>query len=119
MIKGYDVVVKTNSVGANVVLGLTLNQWQMVDMSQTACNLSGIVHSLSNMMTALWQAEEAKTGGTEWVNKHPAVRLFLEQLAFLNGQSIASGMGIDYYDASTVMRAALEALQPAKVLEAA
>lgn len=52
---------------------------------QDASNLSGVVKSLAGpVMDALW-AEARMTGhGTDWVNQHPVVTLFLDKLASLN-----------------------------------
>lgn len=51
---------------------------------QDACNAAGVAHAFSRGMTVLW-AEAQRTGkGTEWVNQHPIVTLFLDKLASLN-----------------------------------
>lgn len=65
---------------------------------QDACNLSGVAHTFSNACTELWvyvnahNEALAKTNstnseflGTDWVNKHPIVTLYLDKLASLNG----------------------------------
>jgi hypothetical protein len=52
---------------------------------QTACNLSGVVHSFSRAMTAICEEATAKGHGTEWKNNHPICRLFAEQIKFLAG----------------------------------
>jgi hypothetical protein len=52
---------------------------------QDASNLSGVVHAFSRCMDVLWA--EARTGegkGTDWVNTHPIVTLFVDKLASLN-----------------------------------
>lgn len=49
--------------------------------SQNACNLSGIVHSLSAYMPAIRGA----TNGTDEANKHPVCILFATQIAHLTG----------------------------------
>lgn len=54
---------------------------------QDACNLSGVAHSLSRAVAAIWD-EANKTGkGTDWVNTHPIVALYLSKLCDLNGRS--------------------------------
>lgn len=56
---------------------------------QNACNLSGIVHSLSRMMDEIWTEARENGKGTDYVNTHPICRLFAEQIIFLTG----GGMG--------------------------
>lgn len=50
---------------------------------QSACNLSGVVHSLAEHLDAIREEVRAQGGGTNEVNQHPAVRLFVTQLAWL------------------------------------
>lgn len=52
---------------------------------QDACNLSGVVHSFSKILPAIWESCD----GTDEVNRHPICRLFAEQIMFLTG----GGMG--------------------------
>lgn len=51
---------------------------------QNACNLGGVVHAFDRVVTTLQEASHVLGKGTEWVNRHPVVRLFLEQLVHLN-----------------------------------
>lgn len=51
---------------------------------QGAVNLSGIAHSLSRVVTRIW--EEPDCAGTDWVNTHPIVVLYVEQLVYLSGR---------------------------------
>ena len=51
---------------------------------QDACNLSGVVHAMSRGMEALWAEAHQHGHGTEWVNEHPIVTLFIDKLAHLN-----------------------------------
>lgn len=52
---------------------------------QDASNLSGVVASFSEVMTALW-TEANRTGrGTDWVNQHPVSKLFAEKVSQLAG----------------------------------
>lgn len=53
---------------------------------QNACNLSGVVHSLSRMLPDIRDEVNAAGGGTEEVNRHPIVTLFIEKLVSLNGR---------------------------------
>lgn len=59
---------------------------RMALLSQSACNLSGLVHDLSKHLTeALWPKARLLGQGTDWVNQHPVVRLFVFQLKYLSG----------------------------------
>jgi hypothetical protein len=53
---------------------------------QDAVNLSGVLHSFSEIVTEVIWPEARKQGkGTDFVNRHPIVTLFLSKLASLNG----------------------------------
>jgi hypothetical protein len=53
---------------------------------QDGCNLSGIVNTWrSVLIDALWPEARRLHKGTDWVNRHPVNRLFLEQVAHLQG----------------------------------
>lgn len=67
---------------------------------QDACNLSGVVHALSRGMEVLWAEAHRIEQGTEWVNKHPIVTLFLDKLASLNGTQSWTGENISTYTAA-------------------
>ena len=71
------------------------HEWAL--LSQDACNLSGIVHKLSEICTLLWKEARRKGEGTDWVNTHPAVRLFAEQIHFLASKR-------DYFKAYEICR---------------
>lgn len=51
---------------------------------QDACNLSGVVHSFSRAMETIWSEARLQNHGTEWVNTHPIVTLYIDKLASLN-----------------------------------
>lgn len=53
-------------------------------LAQNACNLSGLVKSLARVTDKIWEEARSKNKGTDYVNHHPIVRLYLEQLNFLN-----------------------------------
>ena len=57
---------------------------------QDACNLSGVAHSLSRAVTRIWELARELGHGTDWVNQHPVVVLFVDKLA-----SLARCQGID------------------------
>jgi len=66
-------------------MGLTLRDYQQALDSQYACNLSGIIKSWSEILMHIWDEAREHEGGTDWVNRHPINRLFVEQAAHLIG----------------------------------
>lgn len=56
---------------------------EMAIISQNACNLSGVAHSFSEVITAVRQ--ELGNPSTGEVNEHPVCKLFLFQMASLAG----------------------------------
>jgi hypothetical protein len=53
---------------------------------QDACNLSGVVHSFSAVMTDLWELSRTVEGrGTAWVNQHPVAKAFASKIESLSG----------------------------------
>ena len=64
---------------------LSAMDYQFALDSQTACNLSGIVHSLSRTVKLIWDEALANNLGTDYVNTHPICRLYAEQISFLSG----------------------------------
>lgn len=61
--------------------------------SQTACNLSSLVNSLAKHTKTLWELARKEGKGTDFVNKHPVIRLFLEQMVCLNGGVFEEAQG--------------------------
>ena len=57
--------------------------YEMALLSQGACNLSGLAHSLAEAMELIWEEAGENGQGTDYVNTHPIVRLYLEQMNFL------------------------------------
>jgi len=52
---------------------------------QNACNLSGVLASFKEIVHEVIWPEARRIGkGTEWVNTHPIVTLFLSKLCSLN-----------------------------------
>jgi hypothetical protein len=64
--------------------------------SQNACNLGALVKSLSAKLDAIWVEARLLGEGTEYVNNHPIVRLFVEQMKHLST--------VPYHDAYTEVR---------------
>ena len=58
-------------------------EYEMALLSQSACNLSGLVHHLSKAMELIWEEAKEQGQGTDYVNSHPIVRLYVEQMSFL------------------------------------
>lgn len=49
---------------------------------QDACNLSGVVKSLAELVSRLWK--EPDCTGTDYINRHPLVVLYVNKLASLS-----------------------------------
>jgi len=47
---------------------------------QSASNLTGVVRSLITMLDQLWVFAHAPGRGTQWVNNHPLVIVFVDKL---------------------------------------
>ena len=67
---------------------------------QNACNLSGVVKSFARVMDKIWDEARELNKGTDWVNRHPIVRLYIEQLMFLNHDGMGNS---DSYQSSYEM----------------
>lgn len=78
------------------------NPYQLALEVQDACNASGVVKSLSNVVELLWIEARKEGKGTDYVNKHPVLRLFLEQLVYLNGGAYNEGDGPTYSEAYAI-----------------
>jgi hypothetical protein len=53
---------------------------------QDACNLSGVLRTFDSVVSDVIWPEARRLGqGTDYVNRHPIVRVFLAKLADLNG----------------------------------
>lgn len=62
---------------------------------QNACNLSGVVHSFSRVVSQL-RACLPEAGTTE-INEHPIVRLWVDKLASLSGTQNSSSWAMEAY----------------------
>lgn len=64
---------------------------------QNAVNLSGVAFTFANdVCPALWAEARKRDEGSEFVNKHPIVTLFLGKLADLNGKWFEHEYNEDY-----------------------
>ena len=52
---------------------------------QNACNLSGVVRSWSEALSAVWDEARRSGHGTDWVNTHPVSVLFSDKVLSLTG----------------------------------
>lgn len=52
---------------------------------QNACNLSGVVYSLATCVGDLWEEARRLKKGTDWVNQHPIVQMYVDKLSSLTG----------------------------------
>lgn len=67
---------------------------------QCACNLGGVSRSFADALAAVWTEAQRTHQGTTWVNQHPIVRLYTEQIAWLSGAGVLSDTGpVSYSDA--------------------
>ena len=57
--------------------------YEMALLSQGACNLSGLAYSLAEPMELIWAEAGEQGKGKDYVNNHPIVRLYMEQMSFL------------------------------------
>lgn len=73
------------------------NIYQNALDAQSACNLSGIVKQLARDMDQIWEEARAKGEGTDYVNQHPVVRLYIEQMVHLNKSGWFNANGPDTY----------------------
>ena len=62
---------------------ITSKDYQDAIQIQDACNLSGVIHSFSEVLSKLW--EEARRGGqgTYFVNQHPISQLYADKITDL------------------------------------
>jgi hypothetical protein len=62
---------------------ITARNYQDALDAQSAPNLSGLAHTLSDVISELWKEAHAMGHGTHWVNTHPIVKLYVGQMAEL------------------------------------
>ena len=64
---------------------LTKDDYQSALDSQSACNASGLIASLAKLTPEIWDEARSKNQGTDYVNTHPIIVLYLTQLINLAG----------------------------------
>lgn len=61
---------------------LTPKDYKLAITVQDACNLSGVVHSLAELLPRI--REEPDCTGTDFVNSHPLVVMYVNKLSALS-----------------------------------
>ena len=67
------------------------SDYEIALMVQSACNLPGVVHSFSEILSRLVKEAQEQGKGTDWINTHPICVLFAEQISHLTKK--------DYFEA--------------------
>jgi len=62
---------------------ITSQDYQKALLVQDACNLSGVIHSFSEIVSRIWEEAHTKGQGTEYVNTHPICKLYADKIADL------------------------------------
>ena len=66
---------------------------------QDACNLSGVAKSLAGpVMDALWIEARRTEQGSDFINTHPAVYLYLDKLTSLNRAQCLCTINLSNYN---------------------
>lgn len=91
---------------------LTLYDYQMAIHSQDACNLSGLVRSLAQVLDKIHNEARQNGKGSDWINAHPIVRLYVEQLAHLT--AAGPGNPVTYQTAWHSVEKKIEELRAAQ-----
>ena len=73
---------------------LNKRDYQDAIYSQGAVNAGALVKSLAKSVDGMWDEARAQGKGADYVNTHPIMRLFAEQIGYLSS-------GRNYYDANT------------------
>ncbi len=77
---------------------LTSEDYKRAIDAQDACNLSGIVHSFSDVINKIWATARALECGTDWVNQHPISVLYSDKIASLSGSNAGLSAFSTAYD---------------------
>jgi|SRR5215475_8093263 len=63
---------------------LSKSDYQAAIYSQSAVNASGLIKSLAEITTRIWNTAREIGKGTAWVNQHPIIQLFTYQIVALS-----------------------------------
>ena len=81
--------------------------------AMTACNVSGIVHDLSSVITnVLWPVANFYGYGTEWVNTHPIVICYADKIADLSGMKGENEVFNAYHSVRQAYETYMETVRP-------
>lgn len=69
---------------------LTSDDYKRAIAIQDACNLSGVVHSFSVVMSRIWSEARRLKLGTDWVNVHPICVLYSSKISSLTNSDNAN-----------------------------
>lgn len=82
---------ETRATSAHSKPELTPKDYSDAMQSQNACNLTALIKALSRVLPAI----HAESDGSDDVNNHPIVKLYVEQFAHLsNGRDYSSAYNI-------------------------
>lgn len=63
---------------------LTIVDYQNAIDACSACNVSGLIRSLNDMIERIWNCDKQHGIGTYFVNHHPIIQLYAYQIAYLS-----------------------------------
>lgn len=92
------------------------NMYQDALDVQDACTLSGVVKSLAGHMDAIWAEVRAEGKGTDEVNSHPVVIMFLAQMLHLATRESISPDA--YFKADAICRQKVQGTSEISEIEA-
>ena len=53
---------------------------------QNACNMGGVARTFHEAVQAVWDEAHRRQEGTDWVNQHPLIRMFIDKMNDLSGR---------------------------------
>jgi len=75
------------------------NIYELALLAQSACNGSGLINDLAKtVLPEVWEEAKVLSQGTDYVNKHPVIYLFLHQLMFLAGNEPLGDKAMNRWD---------------------
>jgi hypothetical protein len=63
---------------------LTVDDYKNAIDACSACNVSGLIRSLNDMIERIWNCDKKYGIGTYFVNHHPIIQLYAYQIAYLS-----------------------------------
>jgi hypothetical protein len=86
---------------------VTTALWQEALDIQDACNISGLLRDLPRVLDAVHGDAHARGQGTDYVNTHPLLRLWLDKCCALAGLTVQQRPVLDAYQAAVEAGAVL------------